>query len=584
MNHTSPPDLVKIVQGITGIISRPTESQRRLIEQLKHHASRLSKSAFQLAVLGQFKRGKSSLLNALVGYPLLSTGILPLTAVPTFLSQSENITLNLKYTAGGIDQPNIDNLQELASAIAAATTEELNPHNAKGIERVEAAMPSSQWLFEVTLIDTPGVGSTYNHNTETAHGILPECDAALFVLSVDPPITELEVSYLKKICRNVSHVIIVLNKIDLVDPADQHKAIEFLASVLAREAKPQLDQRIFAVSARLALAARMSDDREKLLQSGLPELEDHLRRSLVDKKRVLLESSIVKKISEIVAALEADAGLTVQALTIPLSDLDKRIGLFEKAAIDITRERENLHDLLSGEWRRTLGKLDSFCEEAERRIRLELKNIVGNFYGSESDRTDVQSKMFSIFDREFESIGTLVDAEVAAAVSTHQQRYLTLVRSVREAAGTLMDVAVSGVASDDWLEIKREPYWIEQARLENLSSITVDVFARLLPARMRRKRQQRKVRDAIEGAITRNISDLRWSMRQNIDDSFRRLLFVSKEVVDRSVASTREVLEAARERRRSESESIQHETEYADRVLQQLRRLRTQLELVSRVN
>ena len=73
-------------------------------------------------------------------------------------------------------------------------------------------------------------------------------------------------------------------------------------------------------------------------------------------------------------------------------------------------------------------------------------------------------------------------------------------------------------------------------------------------------------------------------MRQNIDDSFRRLLFVSKEVVDRSVASTREVLEAARERRRSESESIQHETEYADRVLQQLRRLRTQLELVSRVN
>ena len=196
----------------------------------------------------------------------------------------------------------------------------------------------------------------------------------------------------------------------------------------------------------------------------------------------------------------------------------------------------------------------------------------------------MQSKMFSIFDREFESIGTLVDAEVAAAVSTHQQRYLTLVRSVREAAGTLMDVAVSGVASDDWLEIKREPYWIEQARLENLSSITVDVFARLLPARMRRKRQQRKVRDAIEGAITRNISDLRWSMRQNIDDSFRRLLFVSKEVVDRSVASTREVLEAARERRRSESESIQHETEYADRVLQQLRRLRTQLELVSRVN
>jgi len=59
-------------------------------QQLNHLASRYCEGRFHLAVLGQFKRGKSTLLNALTGEPILPVGVVPLTAAPTCLQYGEN--------------------------------------------------------------------------------------------------------------------------------------------------------------------------------------------------------------------------------------------------------------------------------------------------------------------------------------------------------------------------------------------------------------------------------------------------------------------------------------------------------------
>jgi GTPase SAR1 family protein len=576
--------LAEIAAAIDDAIDRPSSGQQRLLERLRDQAARLSDTVFQLAVLGQFKRGKSTLLNAFVGYPLLSAGVLPLTAVPTFLSASPTMKIRLNYVSyitGSFEEREAKTLEELAAAIAAATTEEQNPYNVKGLERVDVGVPFNQWLGDITLIDTPGIGSTYSHNTDTAHAVLPECDAALFVLSVDPPITDVEAQYLAAVCRTVSRIIVVLNKVDLVDPNEQKKALGFLSSVLSRRTEPQLDQRIFPVSARRALAARQDGDRGALIASGLPALEQYLRSSLVDQKRGHLEVSIAKKISDILAALEADAALTARALTVPLTELDEKITLFEATAADFIRERDNLGDLLSGEWRRALDKVSVLCEAAEKRARSQLDRAVADvavFSDPRAHQAVIQSVMSVVFDKEFATIGTAVDQDLAASVTLHQQRYHALAAHVQEAAAALMDVPVPQVAPDDWFQIKREPYWIGQARVENLSSITVDGLARILPARLRRQRELKRLRAAVGNAVTRNISDLHWTMRQNIDDSFRRLLASASEAVDRSIASTREVLRMAQEHRRSTDTSLQHEIERAQAITRRLVQLREQLD------
>ena len=83
--------------------------------------------------------------------------------------------------------------------------------------------------------------------------MLPDCDACLFVVSADPPITEVEIAYLLRIKQHVARIIVVLNKIDAIEPADRPVAEDFLRGVLAEQAG--LSAPIFCVSARAAVRA-----------------------------------------------------------------------------------------------------------------------------------------------------------------------------------------------------------------------------------------------------------------------------------------------------------------------------------------
>lgn len=100
------------------------------------------------------------------------------------------------------------------------------------------------------LVDTPGVGSTFLHNTVTAEAVLTECDAVLFVLSADPPITETEVSYLDKVQKLIPKIFFILNKVDLLDSKETSVAQRFLADVLAERCPADPLDRIFALSAK----------------------------------------------------------------------------------------------------------------------------------------------------------------------------------------------------------------------------------------------------------------------------------------------------------------------------------------------
>ena len=157
---------------------------------------RLKDTCFHLAVLGQFKRGKSTFINALLRAPVLPTSAVPLTAIPTFIAWAAEQRIRVTYRD---EQTPDEFLPEDSDAIrnqlVEFVTEEGNPGNQRGVARVDVFLPADLLRVGVVLIDTPGIGSTLSHNTDTALQILPECDAALFILSADPPITEAETTY-----------------------------------------------------------------------------------------------------------------------------------------------------------------------------------------------------------------------------------------------------------------------------------------------------------------------------------------------------------------------------------------------------
>jgi hypothetical protein len=172
----------------------------------------------------------------MLGTSVLPTAVVPLTAIPTFVEAGAAPCVRSIFASGTTEEVTAELPEELAGSLAKLVSEEANPNNTLGLARVEVLLPVALLDRGVVLIDTPGVGSTLIHNTEKAEAILPECDAALFVVSPDPPITEAEISYLTRIKVTVARLIIVLNKIDSVEPEDDEGRY-IPASSVSRESR-----------------------------------------------------------------------------------------------------------------------------------------------------------------------------------------------------------------------------------------------------------------------------------------------------------------------------------------------------------
>jgi hypothetical protein len=143
---------------------------------------RLDEGRFFVACVGQFKRGKSTLINALVGDAVLPVGVIPVTAVVTVVRNGDARRVRVKTrVADWHDVP----LAELASYVA----EEQNPDNVKEVLAVEAYVPSPLLASGMCLVDTPGLGSVHASNTAATRDFVPHIDAALVVLGADPPIS-----------------------------------------------------------------------------------------------------------------------------------------------------------------------------------------------------------------------------------------------------------------------------------------------------------------------------------------------------------------------------------------------------------
>ena len=201
------------LRTLLGIAESGASSNKGLCEKLLYLEGKLTSGQLHLAVLGQMKRGKSSFINALLGAEVLPTGVLPVTAIITEIRYGPD--------TGRSDcriPPAICENRLTRSTLADYITEAGNPGNRKQVASVEITYPSPFLQGGIILIDTPGIGSTHAHNTQTTEHYLEQVDAGIIVLSVDPPITEVESQFLKDVKEDVPKLFFILNKTDISSP------------------------------------------------------------------------------------------------------------------------------------------------------------------------------------------------------------------------------------------------------------------------------------------------------------------------------------------------------------------------------
>jgi ribosome biogenesis GTPase A len=563
----------ELLGKISECIPDPTSSQADILQRVDVLRERLNTERFQLAVLGQFKRGKSTVLNALLGRSVLPIGVVPVTAIPTFLEAAEALKIRVTYTSGETSALAPESAGNMREKLAAFVTEKANPLNVLNVRRVDVFLPADLLERGVVLIDTPGVGSTQRHQTAAADAVLPECDAALFVVSADPPITEIEIEYLARIRQTVACLIVVLNKIDAIENHDREEARTFLHNALVDHGIDSFTP-IFSVSARNAVRAREATDATAFAASGFVELEKHLIDFLAKQKRETLNTAVARKAGTLVAQLKLETEIGLKALRLPVEDLERRMATFDDAAKQFDVERRNVSDFLAGDRIRALQELEGQAErlraEARSVFERELDPLLAAGEDSAKLRTRLSATVIEFFEDALRKVVHDVGARLEEILCVHQRRADELITLVRQTAANLLEIPFHAPESSEAFEAKREPFWVTAARTSELNPIPPGAFDRFLPAPVRSRRMRQRLLEEIDAVVIRNVENLRWATRQNLEDTFRRFGLELDDRLSMTLGATRGAMKKALEQRKQHTEQIDSEIELNQTALSQL--------------
>jgi GTP-binding protein EngB required for normal cell division len=319
-----------------------------IAEEARELAARVSEGRFYVACVGQFKRGKSTLLNALVGHEIVPTGYVPVTAVPTVIRFGDEIHARVRMRGGIWQDIAIPELKEYV-------TEEGNPENEKDVEGAEVFVPSSLLSSGMCFVDTPGLGSIFTGNSATTRAFIPHIDAALVVVGADPPIAGEELALVETVGREVQDLILVINKADRTSDPERAAAVRFTREILQKRLHRSMGD-VFQVSASERMENRGPlRDWERLLVSLDHLIEDsggNLVRAAGDRGLQRLGEQLLAVISE-----DRDALLR------PIEESERRIELMKKTISEAERSMRELSFLFMAELQRVS---DLFIERHRR--------------------------------------------------------------------------------------------------------------------------------------------------------------------------------------------------------------------------
>ncbi len=310
---------------------------QRISADLRSLAERVSEGRFYVAAVGQFKRGKSTLLNALVGQPVLPAAVVPVTSIPTILRYGDSLSARVRFQdAAWVEIP--------VPSVAEYVSEENNPENARGVAGIEIFVPSKLLGTGMCLADTPGLGSVFAGSTAATRAFIPHIDAAFIVMGVDPPLSGEELQLVDRVAQDVRELIFVLNKADRANEQERAEAVEFSRRVLEARLGREVAT-VYEVSALERLEQRGPlRDWNRLLEA-LESLQQHSGRPLV---REAANRGLRRAAHELLRVIREERGELLR----PVEESQRRIEQLRKTLAEAELTLNDLCVLLSAEQQR----------------------------------------------------------------------------------------------------------------------------------------------------------------------------------------------------------------------------------------
>jgi GTP-binding protein EngB required for normal cell division len=226
---TTLPIAVETVQGALDMVADLCRRHQitALEDFLQSCRSFAEEKTLNIAILGRFKAGKSSFLNHLLGRCLLPVGVIPVTTVVTEVQYGPREEAEILFLDGRTEQITVERIGEFIS-------ERENPENSKQVRRVRVELPAMERYRGIHFVDTPGLDSVFEHNTDASLEWLPNVGLALVAVGVDTPLSQHDVELIRNLSRYTPHIALLLTKVDVLDEGERAQVQDFVREQLAR--------------------------------------------------------------------------------------------------------------------------------------------------------------------------------------------------------------------------------------------------------------------------------------------------------------------------------------------------------------
>jgi predicted GTPase len=276
------------------------QQNRELEGDLREAARRLAEEKLFVVVAGEFKQGKSSLINALLDEPGLCPVDVDITTnLISTISYGDEEKITVLTGPPGQEQATQIGRQEIADYV----TEQRNRDNVRQARLLVVEMPNEKLKEGLILVDTPGVGGLNKGHTDIAYAFIPNADAVLFVSDALAPLTTAELDFVRLVARHCQNIIFVVTKTDAVGDyqAVVDNSRQKLVQILDR---PSDGLSIIPVSSLAKLDYLESQDAEDLADSNFATLERELWQLISQHRGDMLLLRALGELGRVVALIK----------------------------------------------------------------------------------------------------------------------------------------------------------------------------------------------------------------------------------------------------------------------------------------
>ncbi len=292
---------------------------------LRETGEKMKNHVFSVGFMGEFKRGKSTVINALLGRKIVPADVLPCTATLNYVRWDAAPHAQICFKDGAVkDVP----VEELTQYITKITTE--SEETAATVDSSRIYYPCGYCQNGVEIVDTPGLNDD-ERMTDISEQVIPSLDAIVMVIVPGAPFSQSEADFVrsKVMTSDLGRIIFLVNKIDEVEEEDRERVLDSIrakieASVISKiesmygrdsreytDARNKIgDIRLYGVSARQALKAKMKNDEALLRESGFLRFEEALAHLLTEERGLLELINPVNSVCSI--AMEAKKAISMR--------------------------------------------------------------------------------------------------------------------------------------------------------------------------------------------------------------------------------------------------------------------------------